>query len=143
MPSAIANNWKELLAYGIPNYNTNTFKIILMRAGFTFDKDNHEEYADVLAQELSTALGYTIGGQTLAGISITNDPVLDRTRIKWNNPSWAVTGGNLQAAGAIIFDDSVAAPDIDPIVAYIDFGGIKTTYNGGTFTIANVAINHA
>ena len=143
MASAIANNWKELLAGGVPNYSSDTFKGILMQPGFTFDKDNHEEYADISAQECPTLYGYTVGGQAMSGVSVTNDPVLDRTRIEWNNLSWSVSGGNLQAAGMIIIDDTIGSPDVDPIVGYIDFGGTKTTYAGGTFTVANLAVNHA
>lgn len=142
MASAIANNWKELLAYGIPNYNTNTFKIILMQAGFNFDKDNHEVYLDVSAQELATAYGYTAGGQNLTGKVITNDAVLDMTTIEWNNASWPIAGGSVQSAGAIIFDDSIVSPDVDPIVGFIDFGGTLTTYDGGTFTVANIVVSH-
>ena len=142
MASAIANYWKWLLASGAPNYNTHTFKIILMEPGFVFDKDNHEVYADVSANELPTALGYTVGGQALAGVVVTNDPVLDATTIEWNNATWAVAGGDLQASGAIIYDDSIAAPAVDPIVGFIDFGGTLTTYDGGTHTVANIIVTH-
>lgn len=142
MASQTANNFKELLAYGIIDFNADAFKIILMGPGFAFSRATHEVYADVTIFELSTALGYTHGGQALAGVSIVNDAVLAATIISWNNPSWVVAGGDLQASGAIIFDDTVAAPDIDPLIGYIDFGGILTTYNGGTHTIANVAVAH-
>ena len=140
MASQVANNWKELSAYGTHNFNTDAFKICLMEPGFAFDRANHEEYADISAFELPTAYGYTAGGQALAGVVITNDAVLAATTIVWNNAAWTVVGGDLQASGAIIFDDTIAAPDVDPIVGFIDFGGTLTTYNGGTFTIANIAV---
>lgn len=142
MASAIANNWKELLAYGIPNYNTNTFMGILMQPGFAFDVDNHEIYTDVSAQELVTAFGYTAGGQALAGLVITNDAVLDATTMEWNNLVWTAAGGDLQSAGLIIYDDSIVAPDVDPIVGFVDFGGTLTTYDGGAFTVANIIVSH-
>ncbi len=140
MASQVANNWKETSVYGTNNFNTDAFKIILMEPGFAFDRANHEVYADVSAFELPTAYGYTAGGQALAGIAITNDAVLAAAIATWNNAAWVVAGGDLQASGAIIFDDTIAAPDIDPIVGFIDFGGTLTTYNGGTFTIANIAV---
>ena len=111
-----------------------------MEPGFAFSRSAHELYADVSAFELPTAYGYTAGGSNLAGVAIVNDAVLAAAVISWNNISWVVTGGDLQASGAIIFDDTIAAPDIDPIVGFIDFGGTLTTYNGGTFTIANIAV---
>ena len=143
MASQVANNWKETSTYGTHNFNADAFKIILMEPGFSFDRANHEVYADVLAFELLTAFGYTQGGQALAGVGIVNDAILAATIISWNNVSWVIAGGDLQASGAIIFDDTIAAPDIDPIVGFIDFGGTLTTYNGGTFTIANIAVAYS
>ena len=90
----------------------------------------------------ATAYGYTAGGATLAGVTITNDGVLHATTIEWNNVVWTAAGGDLQACGAIIFDDTIAAPDIDPIVGFIDFGSTMTAYNGGAFTVANIAVAH-
>jgi len=140
MSSEIANNWKETSAYGTHNFSSDAFKIILMEPGFSFSRSAHEVYADVSAFELPTAYGYTAGGQALAGVAITNDAVLAAAIISWNNASWVIAGGDLQTDGAIIFDDTIAAPDIDPIVGFIDFGGTLTTYNGGTFTVANIAV---
>lgn len=142
MASQVANNWKETSVYGTHNFNTDAFKIILMEPGFSFDRANHEIYADVSAFELPTAFGYTAGGQALAGVSIVNDAVLAAAIVSWNNASWVIAGGDLQTCGAIIFDDTIAAPDIDPIVGFIDFGGTLTTYNGGTHTIVNVAVGY-
>lgn len=142
MASQTANNFKELLAYGIIDFNADALRIILMEPGFAFSRAAHEVYADVTLFELPTAFGYTKGGQALAGVSIVNDAVLAATIISWNNASWIVVGGDLQASGAIIYDDTVAAPDIDPLIGFIDFGGTLTTYNGGTHTVANVAVAH-
>lgn len=142
MASQTANNYKELLALKVIDFNADVFKIILMEPGFTFSRATHEIYADVSAFELPTAYGYTAGGQILAGISIVNDPILAAAIMSWNNASWVIAGGDIQAEGAIIYDDTVAAPDVDPLLGFIDFGGTLTTFNGGTHTIANVAIGH-
>ena len=142
MASQTANNYKELLAYGIIDFNADAFRIILMEPGFAFSRSAHEVYTDVSGFELVTAYGYTTGGAALAGVAITNDAILAATIISWNNATWLATGGNLQACGAIIYDDTVAAPDIDPIIAFIDFGGTLTAYAGGTFTLVNIAVSH-
>lgn len=142
MASQTANNYKELLARKVIDYVNDTFKIILMEPGFGFSRSSHEVYADVSAFELPTAYGYTAGGATLAGITITNDSVLAAAIMEWNNVTWSVSGNDLQASGAIIYDFTVAAPDIKPIIGFIDFGSTMTTYNGGTFTIANIAVGH-
>lgn len=143
MSSQTANNYKELLFLGIIDYSSDVFKIMLMEPGFAFSRSAHEEYADVSAFELPTALGYTVGGATLAGYALVNDPVLAAGIASWNNVAWVIAGGDLQACGAIIYDFTVAAPDLKPIVGFIDFGSTMTTYNGGTFTIANIAVGHS
>ena len=137
MASLVANNWKELLLIGTPVIG-DAYTIILMEPGFSFSRAAHEEYADVIASELPTAFGYTAGGEVLAGIAVINDAILSAGVMTWNNEAWPIAAGDLQASGAIIFDDTIAAPDVDPIVGYIDFGGTITTYDGGTFTIANI-----
>jgi len=140
MASQVANNCKELLSQKIIDFANDTFKIILMEAGFAFSRASHEVYADVSGYELATLYGYTVGGATLAGVVITNDSVLAACTIEWNNASWPVAGGNIEASGAIIYDSTVVAPDVSPIIGYIDFGGSMITYNGGTFSIANIAV---
>lgn len=142
MASQVANYWKWLSAYGYQDFNSDAFKIILMDVGFAFSRATHEKYADVSASELPTAYGYTAGGAALAGIAIVNDAVTASTIITWNNASWPIAGGDLQTDGAIIYDDTIAAPSADPIVGYIDFGGTLTTYNGGTMTVANITFSH-
>lgn len=137
MTTAASNYFKKELFNSTINGATDTFKIILMQSGFVYNKATHGTYADVSASELPTALGYTVGGATLAGVTITQDDILNLGKIAWNNPSWVATGGNLVASGAIIYDDTHGS---DAIVGYIDFGGDVTTLSGGTFTLANVAV---
>jgi len=142
MSSQTANNYKELLHLKIISMAADVFKICLMEPGFAFSRSAHEIYADISIFELATAFGYTAGGATLAGVATVNDPVLAAAITSWNNMAWPIAGGDIQSDGAIIYDDTVAAPDVKPIIGYIDFGGTMTTYNGGTFTIANIAVAH-
>lgn len=133
MANAAPNHIKYLLATGAIDFSGDTFKIILMQSGFTFDIDNHEEYADVSGNELANGNGYTTGGATLAGVAVTEDDVDDRCEVTWNNVTWSAVGGAIgPASGAIIYDDTVAN---DPIVGYIDFLADYTQPDGGTVTI--------
>ena len=138
MTTEASNHIKYLLATGAIDFSSDTFKIILMDTGFSFNKDTHEEYSDVSGSELSSGNGYTTGGNTLAGVSVTEDDTDDRTEITWNNTSWTASGGSIgPTPGAIIYDDTVAN---DPIVGYIDFGGEQTQADGGTATISNIEV---
>lgn len=133
MANAAPNHIKYLLATKAIDFANDTFKIILMQSGFTFDIDNHEEYADVSGNELANGNGYTTGGNTLAGVAVTEDDVDDRCEITWSNTTWTAGGGPIgPASGAIIYDDTVAG---DPIVGYIDFGADYTQPDGGTVTV--------
>ena len=133
MSNEASNKIKYLLATGAIDFSSDVFKIILMESGFVFDKDNHHQYTDVSGNELATANGYTVGGNTLAGVTVTEDDVDDRTEITWNNTSWTAAGGAIgPASGAIIYDDTHAD---DPIVGFIDFGADYTQVDGGTATI--------
>jgi len=140
MATLPSNEFKDLIGRKIISFPADAFKIILMASGYTFDRANHNVYADITAQELATGAGYTAGGQTLTGVVITRDNINNEERVTWNNASWLATGGNLVAQGAIIFDDTVTAPVADPVIGYIDFGAPTTTFDTGNFTIANIAV---
>jgi hypothetical protein len=136
MASTLSNHIKYLIATKAIDFANDSFKIILMQTGFTFDKDSHALYADVSASELSTGNGYTANNKTLGGVAVTEDDTDDRTEVTWSNVTWTASGGAIgPSPGAIIFDDTVAD---DPIVGYLDFGGDQTQADGGTATISGI-----
>jgi len=141
MSNQVPNAWKSQLWKG---YLSDTFKIILMQPGFTFDKDSHKSYSDVSAFELPNGNGYTTGGETLTGIARTTDDVEDRCEITWNNVQWNASGGSLSTCGAIIYNDSAAIADgydyDDAIVAFIDAGGTITATDGTPIIISSIMI---
>jgi len=134
MATLPSNNFKYLLMTAGIDFGADVFKVVLMKAGFAFARASHDTYSDIAPDELPTANGYTIGGQTLAGGTVTRLDSGNITTATWNNPSWLATGGDIVTQGAIITDDTLASK---PVVGYIDFGSALTTYSGGTFTIAN------
>jgi hypothetical protein len=143
MATEASNKIKYLLATGVINFASDVFKIILMVDGFTFDKDNHEVYGDVSGDELPNVNGYTTGGNILAGVVVTEDDIDDRTEVTWNNTQWTASGGPIgPSPGAIIYDDTVAAP-VKPVVGYIDFNGNQTQADGGVATIADPEVRIA
>jgi len=138
MASTLANKIRYALATKQIDFATDSFKIILMGTGFTFDKDTHHGYADVSASELATGNGYTQNTKLLAGVVVTENDTTDLAEITWDNVVWTASGGDIgPTPGAIIFDDTPTTPQDDPIVGYIDFGGEQTQADGGAATIAN------
>ena len=139
MSTIPSNKISYLMAIGAVHPLTDSFKIILMASGFAFDRDTHHGYADVSASELATGYGYIQNTKTLAGVVVTEDDVDNRTEITWNDVTWTAVGGAIgPTPGAIIFDDTVAAPTADPIMGYIDFGTEQTQASGGVATISNI-----
>lgn len=138
MASTASNKIKYLMATKVIDFATDSFKIILMASGFTFNKDTHHGYADVVGQELSTGYGYVQNTKLLTLVAVTEDDTDDRTEVTWQNPTWTASGGSIgPTPGAIIFDDTVTVPIADPIVGYVDFGGEQVQIDGGVATIAN------
>ena len=138
MAGTIANNFRVLIAQGDVDFDANTFKAIAMKEGFVFNPATHDLYADVSASEQGTGYGYTAGGVTMSGVSITQNDTDARADITWNNITWTASGGDVgPLAGVIIYDDSLTN---DPIVGYINFGGSYTVADGGTATVANVKV---
>lgn len=141
MSTQVSNKLKYLLAKKVIDFSSDTFKIILMASGFTFDIDTHHGYADVSASELAAGNGYTQNTATLSGVTVTEDDTNDRCSVTWDNATWTASGGSIgPTPGAIIFDDTVTTPTADPIIGYIDFGGEQTQVDGGTATIANIEL---
>lgn len=139
MASTVSNKVKYLLAKKVIDFSADSFKIILMASGFTFNKDTHHAYADISASELATGYGYTQNTKVLTGVTVTEDDTDDRCEVTWSNPTWTASGGAIgPTPGATVFDNTVTTPTANPILGYIDFGGDQTQADGGVATIANV-----
>jgi hypothetical protein len=136
MASTLSNKIKFLMGTGAINFSTDSFKIILMASGFTFDKDTHHAYSSVSSSELAAGNGYSTSSKALSLTSITEDDTDDRLEVVWANVTWTASGGAIgPTPGACIFDDTHAN---DAIVGYLDFGGEQTQADGGTATISNI-----
>ncbi len=143
MANTVCNNFKGMLLEGHINGLTDSFKIILMQAGFVFDPDSDYTYADVSTSEVANGNGYTTGGQALTGVSIAINTAADTATISWNQAEWTVSGGTLTASGAIIFDDSTTLAThghADAILSYIDFGDTQNAVAGQKLRIPNISI---
>ena len=138
--STVANKIKYLFATKAIDFANDTFKCCLMAVGFSFDKDAHHYYSDISASETADGNGYTTGGVSMSGVSVTEDDTNDYTTVAWDNPTWAASGGSIEGIGAIVYDDTVANK---PIVGYIDFGTTETAVDTKTYTVSTVVFRVA
>lgn len=131
----IYNNFKEQVMEAEFNLATagDVLKLILV-SGHTPNIDTHTIKGDVVADEYSTATGYTAGGETLAGQDVTQDDSNDRGVFDATDVTWTSLGPLSPAtpSHAILYDDTNTAP-VDPLIAYWVLG--TTATNGGNYTI--------
>ncbi len=115
---------------GTIDLNTDTFKIMLTTSTYTPVKDTHNFRDDVTNEVAGT--GYTSGGATLAGVSVTYDAATDQVQISWTDPTWPTS--TITARTAVIYKSRGGASSADELLAYCtEAGDIVST--GGTFTV--------
>ena len=115
---------------GTIDLNTDTFKIMLTTSTYTPVKDTHD-FRDDVTNEVS-GTGYTAGGATLAGVSVTYDAASDQVQISWTDPTWPTS--TITARTAVIYKSRGGASTADELLAYCTESG-DITSTGGTFTV--------
>jgi hypothetical protein len=129
MASLIYNSCLDDMARGAIDFDSDTFKCMLVTSAYTPDKDSHTKRSSVTNEVSGT--GYTAGGAVVAA-TVTKDTGNDRLDIAFANPSWA--GASITARGGVIYKSRGGASSADELVAYLDFGSDATATNG-TFAV--------
>lgn len=119
---AMCSSFKQELLEAIQNFTTDTFKIALYTSSATLDATTT---AYTTSNEV-VGTGYTAGGNTLAGTTIT----LSGTTafVDFSDTTWSTA--SITARGALIYNSSKA----NRAVAVLDFGADKTS-SAGNFTV--------
>jgi hypothetical protein len=124
MASGIYDRFKANLMNKVVALASDTIKVMLLNASHAF-ASTHNVIGDVSANQI-TGTGYTAGGATLAGKSVTQ-----AATTKWDGDDVEWTTATFSAWHAVIWDDTIATDDL---IASIDFGGEKVV-TAGTFKI--------
>ena len=130
MASLIYNSAVDDMARGAIDFDTDTFKVLLVTSSYTPNKDTHDRRDDVTNEVTGT--GYTAGGVTSA-CTVTKDTANDKVTLQFASVSWA--SSTIAARGAVIYKSRGGASSADELVAYNDFGADVST-TAGTFTVA-------
>jgi len=130
MASAFYNNYFEELAKGNIDFDSNTFKAMLMTTSYTFDKT--DAFRSDLSGEAS-GTGYSAGGQALGSITITQDDTNNQTNIDFADEVFSAVTVTDVDAYVIYKDTGNAATDV--LVAYIEFTEGAQSTVAGNFTI--------
>lgn len=131
MASLIFNNALFNWAKGQIDFDTDTFKCMLVTSAYAPDKDTHD-FRDDVTNEV-TGTGYTAGG-TAATVTVNAiDTANDRVEITLGAVSWPAS--TITARGAVYYKSRGGLASADEIVAYIDFGG-DVSSTSGTFALS-------
>lgn len=130
MASLIFNSTIDDMAKGAIDFDTDSFKCMLVTSAYAPDKDTHLKRSSVTNEVTGT--GYTAGG-TAATVTVTKDTTNDRVDIGLGAVSWPAS--TITARGAVYYKSRGGAASADELVAYIDFGAdIAST--AGTFSLS-------
>jgi hypothetical protein len=129
MASLIYNSAIDDMARGAIDFDTDTFKALLVTSSYTPNKDTHDFLNDVTNEVTGT--GYTAGGVTTA-CTVTKDTANDRVTLQFAAVSWAAS---TITARALVIYKSTGTASTDNLVAYNDFGS-DVSSTAGTFSVA-------
>ena len=122
----LANGTHDL--FGTAGSGANTLKVMLSNSAPNVA--THAIRSQVT--ELSTAGGYTSGGQSVANVGTRSGGVLT---VVATDVVWTATGSGFTARYAILYNDTPTSP-LDPLIAYWDYGvGGVTLLDTETLTI--------
>lgn len=130
MASLIYNSALRDILTGAIDFDTDTFKMLLVTSAYTPDKDAHDRRNDVTSEVTGT--GYTAGGATVTATVAAVDTGNDRVDVTFSNPNWPAA--TITARAGVIYKATGGAASTDPVVAYVDFNGDVSSTND-TFSV--------
>jgi hypothetical protein len=131
MASLIYNSAIDEMARGDIDFDTNTFKAMLVTSSYTPNKDTHE-FRDDVTNEAPATGNYVAGGET-STVTVTKDTANDKVTIQFGAVSWS--SSTITARGCVYYKSRGGASSADELVAYADFSS-DVSSSGGTFSVA-------
>ncbi len=131
MASLIYNSAIDEMARGDIDFDTNTFKAMLVTSSYTPNKDTHG-FRDDVTNEAPATGNYVAGGET-STVTVTKDTANDKVTIQFGAVTWS--SSTITARGCVYYKARGGAASGDEIVAYNDFGS-DVSSSGGTFAVA-------
>ncbi len=131
MASLIFNSAVRDVLTGAIDFDTDTFRAMLVTSSYVENKDTHTKRSDV-TNEVAAGGGYSAGGQVVT-VTVTKDTANDRLDVSLGGASWAAS--TITARKAVYYKRRGGAASADELVAVNDFGS-DVTSTGATFTLS-------
>lgn len=114
------------------DWDTDDIRCTLHAVGYVPDQDTHD-YVDDLSSELATANGYTVGGQALAGKTLTYTIGTNTIKFDANDVVWTAAG-TLTARSAVVSDRTPGTAATQPLLVY-QLSDADVSATDGTLTV--------
>jgi hypothetical protein len=125
------------VASGSVNLSADTFKLMLTTSSYTPNQDLNQFRSDV-TNEVNPSGTYVVGGQTIAGRSVTFDPTTNEVRMVWNDVVF--TNASIRARTAVLYKVRGGLASADELIAFCtEAADVESV--AGTFTVDIPAIS--
>lgn len=135
MASVIYNSMLRDEAIGAIDFDTDSFKIMLVTSAYTPNIDTNTKLSDVTNEVSGT--GYAAGGIAITCTVGAVDTVNNRVVITFAAVSWPAS--TITARGAVIYKSRGGAASADELVCYddfvTDFASASSTFNVAATTV--------
>lgn len=122
------NHFLEVLGDGSLDMDNDTFKCALLDTNHVFDATD-TVWADVSANEIAAAFGYTANGVALT--NVVWQQTAGVVKFDFDDPSWTAAGGSIETAYHAVIYSSTG----NELLCSIGFGEGKTAEDGADLNI--------
>lgn len=116
-----------------------TVKLALVTSAYTPNRDSHDFWDDVSANELANGNGYSTGGATLTSVLWSYDSASDQVRLDFDDVSWTFTAGKTWLYG-VVYVDTAGASSTDPVIALLTWDTSQTVSTAYTLQIDSAGL---
>jgi hypothetical protein len=113
------------------DWDTDTIKCSLHTSTYVPDQDVHDYFND--ATNEVTGTGYTAGGATLAGKTITYTGATNKITLDANDATWS--SATITARVAVVYDAQTGVATTEPLICY-QLSDADITSTNGTYTVS-------
>ena len=136
----VPNELKFELGKGAIDRSSDTFVLVFMESGFVFDPDTDGTYSDISGEEITSAGGYTVGGESLTVDSAwAQDNANDRATMTFVDKVVTPSGAAFDTFCAVCIVDTSHASDV--VCACIEFGQNVDVPDGQPFTVKDIRLS--
>ena len=140
--NTIPNEFFYQNGIGGNDFSSDTYKVVFLSSGFTFDKNTHGTYSDISGEEITSNGGYPVGGYTLNTNSAwTQNNTDNNAQITWEEVIITASGGAFDTfCATAVYNDTNG---VKVLVGCTEFGEDITIEDGKSFVVQDLGFNSA